>query len=82
MPEQISPNDWKRLGKKRGIHSKPLNGNAVRKMGVDLLPDRKLAASISGHRRIGSMYTTLVRQYAIGKITQRPHRGKSGALKL
>jgi hypothetical protein len=32
---------------------------------VDLLPDRKLAATISGKRRIGAMYTTLIRQYAI-----------------
>jgi hypothetical protein len=46
------------------IRSKPLKSNAVRKMGVDLLPDRKLAASISGHRRIGQMYTTLNCRYA------------------
>src|SRR3984885_14475887 len=40
--------------------SKPLKSSTVRKMGVDLLSDRKLAASISGHRRIEEMYTTLI----------------------
>jgi hypothetical protein len=65
MGRQGSIDEFKLLENNSGNSSKPLGNNAVRKMGVDLLPDRKLAASISGYRRIGAMYTTPTGQYAI-----------------
>ena len=48
-------------------------------MGVDLLPDRKLAASISGHRRIEGMYTTLNYRYATEILLKGRGKEKKGA---
>jgi len=51
-------------------------------MGVDLLSDRKLAASISGYRRIEEMYTTLNCRYATEILVRRAGNKKKAPRNL